>query len=549
MKKFLQHQPVFICLLLSLLLSNCSLEESITLQDSNSNPLSLNSRIISLEELESIPGAMEKLNSLKERKNKRLAYSSKYNFTIDTDRTLLVEKGKYKSLSFPVYRDEANGYMENLFLHPHKGGYLAFLARYKFTPADLNNLDKGLLIDNLISKTDLIPLDDFDIDGLGGKYVEAQSYGGGGYEGIVINVDGVCYRPHNYGPAGSPEWGWIECPGCECPVASGGSSGSIESPGISVAQYQAIIDLTYYNGNGGGGGGSGSGGTGGGGTGGGGTGGGGTGGNNGGGFNPGNFTSPFNPVEFEDIDPNNMEEPGWYSPHPAIGIVSPTAPTAESKNCADLKNKSQNANFQAKMAELKTKAGTQNFESAYSLYQSPVANGQNPSTGLTFSNEATGNSTNPEVGLTLDQTSTQTSTNAIGFIHCHLDNGTTFKVFSFTDIIALAKVAEGSTRPTQELAVYLTTASGTFALKINSETTLTDNITRMILTQSGYERDFKNHVNTTQSLNEQILGFLNFIKEEFPNGLGVDLYQQDTSGDWEKLELTSGGTQIKRKKC
>jgi hypothetical protein len=119
--------------------------------------------------------------------------------------------------------------------------------------------------------------------------------------------------------------------------------------------------------------------------------------------------------------------------------------------CKDLKDKSENISFKEKMEELKGKAATQNFESAYAMYQ-------NPAEGLSFSPEATGTVNEPAVELTLNMSSTQTPTNAIGFIHCHLDNGTTFKVFSFTDIIALAYVASVSTRPTSELGIFVTTA-------------------------------------------------------------------------------------------
>lgn len=237
---------------------------------------------------------------------------------------------------------------------------------------------------------------------------------------------------------------------------------------------------------------------------------------------------------FDLQDPSNpcgeMEE---------TGIIEPD----HIKNCEELKKKSQDANFQAKMADLTNKAGIQNFESAYTMYQ-------NASTGLVLSNEATGNSAVPEVALNMSQSQTETSLNCVGFMHCHLDNGSTFGIFSFSDIIALATVAKISTRGKSEMGVFLTSGNGTFALKVTDVIALKNNLQRMQISQNGYEIDFARFVDKTQPINDQLIGFLKFLNKQFSDtGSGVSLYQQQSNGDWEKLTLSSNGKQINRKKC
>jgi hypothetical protein len=226
-----------------------------------------------------------------------------------------------------------------------------------------------------------------------------------------------------------------------------------------------------------------------------------------------------------------------------IGILTPL----DIDNCNDLKAKSQNANFQNLMTQLKAKAGTQNFESAYAMYN--TANGTTTPT-LNFSNEMTGTPQSKEVSLIVNQSSTQVPLNSVGFIHCHTDDGTTFKVFSFSDMIALGTIAKVSTRPSSELAVYVTTASGTFALKINNKTALVNKLMQMELLSDSFEVAYSKYVKKTDSIDQQTLGLLNFIQKEFGTaGVGIDLYQQESNGQWSKLTVSSTGTTINKKTC
>ncbi|KAF2516829.1 hypothetical protein E0W68_11480 [Flavobacterium salilacus subsp. salilacus] len=228
-----------------------------------------------------------------------------------------------------------------------------------------------------------------------------------------------------------------------------------------------------------------------------------------------------------------------------IGIFNPVQIINDAQLCNDLKAKSQDPNFTALMNGLKTKAGTQNFESAYTMYQTP---GQ----GLNFSSEFTGSANvanGGEVSLQIQQSSTQTPINSIGFIHCHLDNGVTYKVFSLQDIIALAQIAQTSTRPTSELALYVTTASGTFALKITNKAALVNMLPQLTdnYTHNLNVREFDRYVKKGKPVNEQVKGLLELMNHRFPNMM--NLYQQDANGDWKKLELNQFGTGINSTNC
>lgn len=249
------------------------------------------------------------------------------------------------------------------------------------------------------------------------------------------------------------------------------------------------------------------------------------------------MSSLFNPP------PRDPRNPVVGYPHPIMGIVSPDLPKTNDPRCAELKKNSENPAFNTKMGELKAKAGTQNFESAYPMYNTAGS-------GLNFGAEAQGSPESPEVSVEMAQSATQTPSNCTGFIHCHLDNGKTYKVFSFSDLIALASIANVSTRPTVELAIYVTTASGTFAIKVSDKIALKAKLLQMVVAQKGYERDFAALVKMTDDTETQALNFLKFMGETWPDsGSGVELYQQAQDGSWENLSLNTNKNGINRKKC
>lgn len=214
--------------------------------------------------------------------------------------------------------------------------------------------------------------------------------------------------------------------------------------------------------------------------------------------------------------------------------------------CDDLTSKDSNAEFSTKMTELKTKASNQNFESAFTMYQ-------NASLGLLFSNEQVGNPndlyTGGQVELNINNDILSTPYNSVGFIHCHLDNGSTFGVFSFSDILGFSQLAGYSTRPVVEFGLYVTSASGTFAIKIKNKIAFKNYFNVMNGTQSHFETEFAKHVKKTDDVNKQKKGFLKFLKENNLENM-LDLYEKDTiTNIWEKLTLNTNGTQIVEEPC
>jgi hypothetical protein len=235
-----------------------------------------------------------------------------------------------------------------------------------------------------------------------------------------------------------------------------------------------------------------------------------------------------------------------------IGIL----PEDENTNpCEELSNKELTQAFNDQMQSLKNKAATQGYESAHVLYMNAVE-------GLLISAEFTGDPNaqgkGREVDLSLATSyAGATPTNCVGFIHNHLDDGTTFKVFSLSDLVALAKLANYSTRPTKEFAMYVVTSSGTFAMTINDRILLKDNLLFMEVMQSSadWEKKFEGFVNMSQTVEEQTLGLLLFMNEmqlinNQNNSKPFKLHKKnETNNSWETLELSDDQKSINTKPC
>ncbi|CAM4358872.1 hypothetical protein [Flavobacterium terrigena] len=227
------------------------------------------------------------------------------------------------------------------------------------------------------------------------------------------------------------------------------------------------------------------------------------------------------------------------SPH-SIGGGGPVTP------CDDLIYKDSITEFASKMIELKTKAGNQNFESAYVLYQ-------NASQGLLFSQEQVGDPndkyTGGQVELNLSNDIYSTPTNGIGFIHCHLNNGTTFGVFSFSDILGFAQLAVLSTRPVVEFGLYVTSDLGTFALKIKNKTAFRSYFQMMNSIQNEFEIEFAKTVKKTDGIDKQKKGFLKFLKAKNLDAM-IEFYEKNsTTNNWNRLKLNSNESQIIEEPC
>lgn len=234
-------------------------------------------------------------------------------------------------------------------------------------------------------------------------------------------------------------------------------------------------------------------------------------------------------------------------------ITSPVTPSldgeipGEKTPCEELINKDQDSIFNVKMEELKLKAGNQNFESAYALYQNAIE-------GFIVGNEFTGDPNGVEGGrevtLTLNSSVLAVPGNCIGFTHCHLDDGTTFKVFSFSDIFALAQLVNVSTRPANEYSIYVTTNSGTFALKVSNKILLKNKKDFMEIGWKEFEKEFKKNVKIEDSYDKQKLGFMKFMNN-MPLAVGnpgIEMYEK-VNGTWNKLALSSNGNSITSTPC
>ncbi|WP_116788194.1 hypothetical protein [Flavobacterium psychrotrophum] len=79
-----------------LLIISCSTEDNIVSSTKITQTNGITARFISSDELDKI--IADKLNAANQQANAagKLAFSKKYNFNIDTDQTLMIEKGNYK---------------------------------------------------------------------------------------------------------------------------------------------------------------------------------------------------------------------------------------------------------------------------------------------------------------------------------------------------------------------------------------------------------------------------------------------------------------------
>lgn len=487
----------FIIISFLLLIYGCQTEDSIIDAKAHGEIIS---KKITLEEMSRYSGAVGKINPFIRKKNdnsnKKIVYDEKYGFWVDTDQILMMQQDEHITFTIPVFRDFTNGKTENLVLNlKDNGGYSVMLFKYDFTEQDKLDIRNNLSILNLDTKTEVELLTN----------EETQTYtsmGGGTYEGIIFQgQDGRCYRINHITQIGPVEWKITFVP-VNCPEQYASSSYTEDGSGGGSGGASPVWYPIPTSGNGGDGPVVGS---------------------NGGGTGPS----------------------GDDGPEPEPIITTPIIIEAPNIPCVDLVAKDQNEELQEKLIDLKSKAATQTVESAYALYQ-------NASLGLRFSNEKSGNTNTAggaEVELKTNFSTTESPANCIGFIHCHLDNGKTFKVFSYSDLLAMAKVVSGSTRPTQEFAIYVVTASGTFAIKVRDRNLLINKLNLLQILSDTNERSFKREVKNSDTVEQQKLGLLKFMKNTIRD-IGVDIYEKDQiSGNWAKLVLNENETDVIKQNC
>lgn len=210
-----------------------------------------------------------------------------------------------------------------------------------------------------------------------------------------------------------------------------------------------------------------------------------------------------------------------------------------------IKKMDENPDFLNKINELKSNS-TLGYESAYSLYN-------NVASGLQFSpkytadlNSKTGGK---EVDLIIDISSTLSALNCIGFAHCHTDDGTTYKTFSFSDIYMFSYLAYFSGQPTDQLGLYLTTQNGgTYVLKMTNRINMRGLYFKLLVPQDYNELDKKldrNIDKVNQTAEQQTLILLQFLQKELKD-MGLEIYEKNSSGNWERLTLSSNKKTIVR---
>lgn len=230
----------------------------------------------------------------------------------------------------------------------------------------------------------------------------------------------------------------------------------------------------------------------------------------------------------------------------AVTIPTPSTQVVASP-CEDLSNKEQNQDFIDKMADLTARvAANQNYESGYAFNKLPIDD------EIILTARIDGDPNDFETGGFVDigfgSSQTQTITNCQGFMHTHI-SATSYQVFSGSDLLALAEIANLSTQPTNQITVYVVTSAGQFAIKIKDRVLLRAKYQIMKATFDSSENKFDFYVKKNSSLEAQKLGLLKFMKNQALDQV-MDLYQKDTAtGNWSKQNLSPNGTAVLPTNC
>ena len=202
----------------------------------------------------------------------------------------------------------------------------------------------------------------------------------------------------------------------------------------------------------------------------------------------------------------------------------------------------ENPEFEKRLKELKN-ASISNYESAYTIFN-------NAGGGIQFSPKYTGNpndvASGGQVELSTTISSTLVSVNCVGFAHCHKNDGSTYKTFSFSDIFAFSTLAYLSNQNTEQLSLYLTTLNGgTYVMKMTNRIEMRNFYMKLLIPKEFkyYDNSLNEKINKTQTGEEQTLVFLQFLRRELKN-MGIEIYEKNDSGVWQKLTLSSNGKTI-----
>lgn len=486
-------------LLLILVLVSCQQDDNIKNMNSSSG-----FKTISFEDLQSQPKALQKINSIiTSMESKSGVYDSKYRFTVNTDQILMFEDSGFQSFTFSITPDHDKGYVENLVLNLEEdGSYSVYCAIYNLTSQEKELLAQNKHVD-LNRKSFLCPLPEFSTTTI----IKSNQIG------VPYMVNGGCYVIM-FVRAGS----WSNIPSQI--EASIWIEQEVEIPSHFCEEENPDYSFTEYGG--------------------------------GGGPEPIPYFDTPVPVWEAPITDTDGPAGNWGNggnqgdkPKPIITRPILKEPGIISDNCTDLKNKSDNAVFKAKLDELRGKAASQNFESGYVTYSDAQGN-------MSFSPELKGTGNNQLEGkaVVIDLTSGGASTDAINVVHSHLDDGSTYKIFTPADLYSFCRLVKESNKPASDLAMYVVTGSGTFALKVRDAAVFESYLINFLVNANALDKDFERYVKIDSPLDKQIKGFLKFMKYSFGDSdVNVDLYQLDVANNtWSNLELNDFES-VKKRKC
>ena len=225
-----------------------------------------------------------------------------------------------------------------------------------------------------------------------------------------------------------------------------------------------------------------------------------------------------------------------FEPNPKGGGSS-LADNPNPTPCEDLKKKSLDTNFNAKLQELDTDAANSYLETGYVTYS------DSPS----YPTKSTGDADidGSYINLTWDETRASTTT---GFMHCHQNAAfhNNLAVFSPNDMMGFGTLIANSTANTGEFTCIVTSIKGTFAIKITDKQ---DYINFANYIRDNYKdvfEKFREDIQHTMPTVDQVKGLLNFIKDNSSGG--VELYQKTSTNKWDKKYLDSNN-EVKSIRC
>ena len=162
MKYQLKHFLKAILFCLIVFFTSCEKDELFEKENISSTKNA--SRYISFKEFKNTPLALKQFEKIEENvelaKTSRLVYLSQYNFSIDTNKILLIQKGNYRSYTMPIYREgeEIDEKNENLVLSLKSNNeYEPYISKYILSDLEKEKIKSNEFVD-LKEKTAITPI-------------------------------------------------------------------------------------------------------------------------------------------------------------------------------------------------------------------------------------------------------------------------------------------------------------------------------------------------------------------------------------------------------